>query len=291
MSRITISIIGLVLVLVGLIVFASLRPFASNPQNLSGRNNIAQAPSVPSPNPTDVIYLTPPPSPVTPIPSIEVTPFIPPPTPLTPLPTITPLVTPYTDPEFDTTPTAVEASNSSRPTHAPSDPKVAVLYAEQVSDIPVSTNTSDLIVIATVKKVGPARWTTPDGKRPVNPWASDNIDYIYTPITIVIQEQIVNKARLNAQAGTELHLKGYGGVVGKDSLSWGGDDLFQFIEGDKVLVFLARPQGLVHPEIDKAGLLEVYDRFTITKDNEAVNSYHKLPLDQVLSQIQTVIQP
>jgi hypothetical protein len=166
------------------------------------------------------------------------------------------------------------------PTHRPSDPINAITSAERITDVPLSSRVAELIVIGTVSKVGPARWTTPDGKRPANPWAADNHDYIFTPVSIKVETVVKGD-----NPGGEVQVSGYGGSVGNDSLTWAGDDLYHFVQGERVMLFLFRGDAPKPQSLAALHLWDVHERFTITKGNRAVNTYQDLPLDEVLTTV------
>lgn len=245
---------------------------------------------VPPPVPTSITPGVGQPTPVTLVPTFigeTPKPYVPPPSPTTGSATITPIPPGWNDPDFSNPPTP-SVYPKLPPTPQPSDPINAVLNAERVPAINYSSKKAELIVVGKVTKVGPSRWSTPDGKRPPNPWAKDNQDYIYTPITVTVSSNIMGTA-----PKTELLIKGYGGVVGKDSLRWGSDDLYDFIEGDQVILFLFRTQGVdVLKDRTHLDIWEVADRFSITKDGQAVNTYHKMPVPQLLDAInQALVHP
>ena len=212
-------------------------------------------------------------------------PYEPPPTPTGPVPTPPPPG--WQDTEFSNPPTPEPPVLA--PTHAPSDPINSSLYAERETRVDYSTIRSDVIVIATVKKVGPARWTTPDGARPLNPWAENNVDHIFTPITVKVEKVLADKHAKGVSPNKDLLLYGYGGTVGRDSLSWGEDDLYNFVEGDRVLLFLFKSDGYKPPAVVKLNLWDVYERFSITSDGKTKNSYHKKDLQQLLSEVDAAL--
>lgn len=199
------------------------------------------------------------------------------------IPRVTPLTIGAPDPGFDPPTPDPYTPRTPTPTHLPTDPLRSILFAERVSDIRDSTKAAGVIVTCTVRKVGPSRWSTPDGNRPANPWAEGNQDFIFTPITVTVDSYI--KGLLPQ---TELRLHGYGGTVGQDSMGW-GDDLYNFIEGDRVLLFIFRGQGVNPSTVSNLNLWDVYDRFSITADGQAVNMYHEMPLQQLLDQISAIL--
>jgi hypothetical protein len=245
--------------------------------------------NLPTPVPTAVTGIAPPPvTPVTPIPTMEGGP----PTPYSdiesaPLPSVTtaPQQNEAQDPGFAPEPTP-EFSPTPLPTPRPSDPLTASLFAERESVVSLSTDNATLIITGTVTKVYSARWTTPDGSRPANPWDSSEGYQIYTPVMVMIDEALKG----SEQPGTELLIYGYGGQVGQDSLVWAGDDLYDFQEGDRVVLFLFRSDVSRPANSTTLDLWDVYDRFTITNDGRAVNSSHNVALQDLLDEIDAAVK-
>lgn len=243
-----------------------------------------QVPELPSPIETAPATFAPVPTPLTPIPITEATPFSQP-TPLTPIPTITPLPPGFKDPEFEGTPIPIQATPPSTP--KPSDPFNLGVIADGIPpSTEKSTKRSGIIVVGTIKQVGPARWTTPDGKRPANPHAADNKDYIFTPVLLQVETYLKGR-----QLQTELTLLAFGGRVGQDSVTWESDRDKIFQEGERVVVFLERARPAHRIEVlDNRSLFWPLERYTIQEDSYATNRHSKLPLQQLLSEIQVALR-
>jgi hypothetical protein len=149
------------------------------------------------------------------------------------------------------------------------------------SNAELATTDATVIVNGTVKRVGSARWTTPDGKRPANPWAPDNKYTIFRPIAIHAGSYLKgseSKAELLVMAG--------GGVVGLDSVDYHPASLYTFREGERVLVFLRKSDHLM----DNSPLWWLVGYYFIAGE-DAINAYNneRVPLQQLLSEVREVL--
>lgn len=169
-----------------------------------------------------------------------------------------------------------------QPTPKPDDPYHMSSCAEREREINQLMSFNPIVIVGRVQEVLPARWTTPDGKRPSNPHATTSdgsIRYgIVTPITIAVEQNI--EGQMNDQAITILI--GYG-VIGQDSVDQCGNaDLEQFRVGERVLLFLGG-KGRSSVDVNAWG---IYDRYTITPQNQAINEFQQLPLSEIIAKIQ-----
>lgn len=172
------------------------------------------------------------------------------------------------------------------PTLGPDEPWGGSLNLYRISDVQASIQRAEVIFIGTVLEVGPARWTTVDGKRPANPHSPENKDTIFRPVRVIAETHLKG---IHKQ--TEFVLMAYGGVVGKDALEWAGDDLQSFTPNERVLVFLSNPPQLSqYVASTKLALWKLDDKFTLTSDGMAFNTYKKMPLDQLLAEIQSAVK-
>jgi hypothetical protein len=191
------------------------------------------------------------------------------------------------DPGFNepaVSPTPVFATPG--PTLGPDAPWGGSLSLYRISDVQVSTQRAEAIFVGTVVEVGPARWTTVDGKRPSNPHSPENKDTIFRPVRVAAETYFKGM-----QTQTEFVLFAYGGVVGKDALEWASDDLQTFTPGERVLLFLSNPpQMSQYVANTKLALWKLEDKFTLTSDGMAVNTYGKMPLDRLVEQIESARQ-
>lgn len=238
-----------------------------------------QVPAVPSAVQTGVSAL----NPLTPAPVYSPLPTTPEPPPLpfptNPMPTWTAVPIGSDDAGFLT---PIIPAYTPQPTPRPDEPYHLRSNAFQE---PVSTEeltmSSSLIAIGTVKQVGPARWTTSDGKRPQNPHAVDNRDYIFTPVLVTIDTYVKGKP---LQA--EILLKAIGGTVGRDIVETNQIDLSTFREGERVVLFLGETELVDRVQmVDRRPLWRVRERYTVKGDGTAMNSHVSLPLQQLISEI------
>lgn len=155
-----------------------------------------------------------------------------------PMPTWTALI-PGVDPSFDAPSPEKPIYATPRPTLGPNDPWGGTLFLYGHPNTLYSTKHANLIVTGAVIQVDPARWTTPDGKRPANPHAPNNKDTIFRPVRVKIDSFI-----MGSLPQPELLLMASGGTVGQDTLDYGGDDRTTFHEGDRVLIFLTDNAGI-----------------------------------------------
>jgi hypothetical protein len=169
------------------------------------------------------------------------------------------------------------------PTPVPSDPYEVTVNRERGIFYPKEiTKMSEVIVVATVRKVMPARWTSADGRRPINPHAPDNAHSIYRPVLIDIELPI--KGVLNKQS---LILLAWGGVVGNDSAKVAADNLYTFNQGDRVVVFLNKnKQG---NNLNNEPLWDVIEHYNIDGQDNANNEYQNIPLKQLLDDIRSAL--
>lgn len=173
-------------------------------------------------------------------------------------------------------------SPTPRSTLQPGDPYNLTIYGRRTVDTGRSAREATVIAIGTVKRVQPARWTTPDGRRPENPHAPTNLETIYTPVEIEIEQWLKGE-----RPESELVIFALGGVIGQDSVESRVSDVNVFHQGQRVIVFLA-DRGL---KLDAAPLWSIVERYTLTGDGQAVNSLHILPLAELLDEVYAALQP
>lgn len=95
-----------------------------------------------------------------------------------------------------------------------------------------------LWVTGHVVEILPAQWTTPDGQRPENPWATDPGEvFIITPVVIELDgPSLVNRYGADLSAGRVV-IAAYGGQVGQDRFET-GDPGQRFALGEQVVLGL-----------------------------------------------------
>jgi hypothetical protein len=143
------------------------------------------------------------------------------------------------------------------PTPVPSDPYEIIVNGDRgIFDPKEITRMSEVIVVGTVRKVMPARWTSADGKRPIT----------------------------NKQS---LILLAWGGVVGNDSAKVAADNLYTFNQGNRVVVFLNKnKQG---NNLNNEPLWDVIEHYNIDDQDNANNGYQNIPLRQLLDDIRSAL--
>lgn len=139
---------------------------------------------------------------------------------------------------------------------------------------------STVIVLGKVMQVLPARWTTPTGARPANPHAPGPPYYtIYRPVVVEVEQYLKGE-----RPETSLSIVANGGRIGQDSVDSCGDTLFDFHEGEQVVLLLYEsPQA---PSMNGTQTLRVVEHYTITDDGYATRSFERAPLESLLEQIQ-----
>ena len=174
---------------------------------------------------------------------------------------------------------AVAPSVSARyTTPRPADPVRLTVVGDHPPDIATWYDASDAVVVATVRQVFPARWTTPDGARPANPHDPSSAATIVTPVAIEVERSLTR-----APPGQRLLLAAQGGAVGEDTIAR-DDGLATFREGERVVLFLqARDRTLAG--LPDRPVWEVLERYTVTPEGMATNPYATLSMPQLINQI------
>lgn len=163
-------------------------------------------------------------------------------------------------------------------TPRPADPVRLTIAGDHPPDIATWYDASDAVVVATVRQVLPARWTTPDGARPANPHDPSSAATIVTPVVIEVERSLTGKS-----PGQRLLLAAQGGSVGEDTIAR-DDGLTTFREGERVVLFLqARDRTL--PGLPDRPIWEVLERYTVTPEGMATNPYATLSMPQLINQI------
>lgn len=178
----------------------------------------------------------------------------------------------------------------------PNEPYEVTIHQELIPDTVLSTRDSDLVIQGIVTKVYPARWTTPDGTRPVNPFASDSADFIYTPVQVDVKtffkRTLVDKASGSSNLTTVM-LMANSGTVGQDSARR-DDDLNTFKEGDLVVLFLRTlpllPKAVPVQEFNNLPMWRVMEHYTIDNENNAFNTYRKVPLGVLVDEVEKAVE-
>jgi hypothetical protein len=157
------------------------------------------------------------------------------------------------------------------------------------TDINYVVDNATTIVRGTVRHVPPARWSTPDGRRPANPHDPKGTgNFIYRPVVMQVEEYFKGE-----QPRRELVLFARGGTVGQDSHDYCGDPLYTFQEGEQVVLFLsplAAGLGPIPPATPGGPPLSaIVEHYTISAEGQATNIRRQVPLQQLLDEIQAAI--
>lgn len=166
-------------------------------------------------------------------------------------------------------------------TPRPEDPLRLVVAPARVANPSQATARSAVIIIGTVVEIRQARWSTPDGRRPPNP-RDPQSPSIFTPVFLQVAQVLkgVNVPPLLAIAIPE-------GSVGDDSVRY-SDGIYSFQIGQQVALFLTPRQNMPQ-QIDTQPAWSIVERYTVTAEQQATNSYQTLPLPQLLSIISSVV--
>lgn len=181
-------------------------------------------------------------------------------------------------------PTPVPTATA-EPTLAPDEPFISrVCVAPESPDDPTvatrKTLMAPVVVIGTVRRVAPPRWTTDDGRRPANPFAQDYMDpqfkTIITPVEVSVEQYLKGTG-----PEASITLWAYGGTIGRDTIDHCGDTQSIFEVGQRVVVFL---QQRTFPKSEEP-LFSVNSRFTVGANNEATTDGYTIALPQLLDEI------
>lgn len=171
-------------------------------------------------------------------------------------------------------------------TKTSTDPFTWSIVGHRIINTQLSLAESTVVVIGTVKQIKPARWTTQEGKRPSNPHASpDNseggLHSIFRPMILEVEEYLVGELPQR-----QLHVYNNGGTVGQDSVEVIIDGLYDFVEGERVVLFLTPHKSPKHAQSpDKKPFFDVIEHYTISADNQATSAYHSVLLEALRVEI------
>lgn len=168
------------------------------------------------------------------------------------------------------------------PTPRPDEPFQLIIDGARFPTVPSATRDSSLIVVAIVRQVLPARWTTPDGGRPANPHDRANPRSIYRPVIVDVQQYIKGQ-----ESQPMLYIAANGGAIGQDYVRYEGLS-YEFQVGEQTILFLAeraRPRAL---RVDGQAVLNVVDRFRVNPDGRVTDGYRTMPFQQLLYEIAAV---
>jgi hypothetical protein len=199
------------------------------------------------------------------------------------VPSITPAAHPSMDPEQKSVP-AGSPQRRSLATGDPNAPITILIHGEGESHTPISVRESSVIILGTVRKVQPARWTTADGRRPTN--ARGAKDIIFRPALVEVEEYLKGE-----QPMRHLNIFAWGGTVGQDSARMEPDYLYDLHEGERVVLFLRQHQVSEHSHaLNNQPFWFIFEHYTITPQGEATNAYRTIAVDALRAEIADALQ-
>ena len=140
---------------------------------------------------------------------------------------------------------------------------------------------SDMIVIGEVKEILPSKWTTEDGKKPINFYD----ERIYTDVIIEVDEYLKNP-----QPTEKITVRTMEGQIGNDRIM--SDVQAEFEPAEKVFLFLTTEdpytKNIGGEHFMVTGL--IYGKFTIEDGQairlEVIERYRTIPLQDLLETIE-----
>jgi hypothetical protein len=140
---------------------------------------------------------------------------------------------------------------------------------------------SDVIVIGEVREILPSKWTTEDGKKPINFYD----ECIYTDVIIEVDEYLKNP-----QPTEEITVRTMEGQVGNDRIM--SDGQAEFEPAEKVLLFLTTKDSYTKDIGGEHFMVTgmIYGKFTIEDGQairpEVIERYRTIPLQELLETIE-----
>ncbi len=210
----------------------------------------------------------------------------------------TPVPTP--DAPLDLPSALREPTPSSKPTPRPDQlptppppppadaPFQLIVHGAAAPNLRGAVTDSALIVLGTVGQILSARWSTPGGQRPPNPWAARGNDTIFTPVLVAVEQYLKG-----VQPQRELLLFAPGGASGQDKVTYDGPYNYTFRAGERVVVFVdERVPGSGGRLLDGRPLWHLVGKhYTVGADGSATDNFRTLPLQQLLTEIAAAQQP
>ncbi|HEX9990871.1 MAG TPA: hypothetical protein VGE45_20630 [Chloroflexia bacterium] len=181
------------------------------------------------------------------------------------------------DADFDQIPTPV-VGYTPIPTPLPGDPIDVAAYPFHISNPQLMTNVSINVVQGTVASIQPARWSTKDGSRPLNPRAPNSTYVIFRPVLVNIDSY------RKGSGPTTIMIMALGGVVGQDKATW-GDSRYTFSEGEHVVLFLNNFATNSDLKVDGYTPWMAIEHYTLGADGKATNGYHTISTQELLTEV------
>lgn len=141
------------------------------------------------------------------------------------------------------------------------------------------TKDSDVVLTGSVKEILPAKWSTSDGKEPLNPIEDLGLDVvIYRDVVVSVDEYLKNPLSSN-----DVVVRVLGGTVG--NLTLDVEDMPSFEPGEKVLLFLGEDmdpatKALGPEHFVISGCFQ--GKFSLTEDGKAVSEGETVDLEEML---------
>ncbi len=202
----------------------------------------------------------------------------------TPVPTLDgPVRIPTTvsapDPQYRPTP---DHPLPPQPTQPPEAPINVSVIADGSPNATRGTQQATLVALGTVRQVLPARWNTPGGGRPANPYSPESRQRatIFTPVIVQVERYLKG-----TRSQPEVQVFANGGTVGQDWVRYNGPMTFTFHEGEHIVVFLKEDQLNPHSSDGFPFWRLVDQRYLIDRDNRATDGVRTIPLQQLLDEI------
>lgn len=141
------------------------------------------------------------------------------------------------------------------------------------------TKDSDIVLTGSVKEILPAKWSTSDGKEPLNPIEDLGLDVvIYRDVVVSVDEYLKNSL-----SSSEVIVRVPGGTIGNFTLDV--EDMPSFEPGEKVLLFLGEDMDPATEALSPEHFV-VYGnfqgKFSLTEDGKAVSEGETVELEEML---------
>lgn len=171
------------------------------------------------------------------------------------------------------------------PTPLPDSPRHVIVNSDGIPSVTNGAKQASIIAIGTVRQVLPARWSTPDGQRPANPWDAANRDTIFTPVMLEVEQYIKG-----VQPQRVMFIYAPGGTVGQDKVEYVGRHNYTFHEGDRVVIFAdENTRNGVRQDGNPLWRL-VTHHYTATAGGLWTDGFRTVPLEQLLNEIASALR-
>lgn len=141
------------------------------------------------------------------------------------------------------------------------------------------TKDSDIVLTGSVKEILPAKWSTSDGKEPLNP-IEDLGPYvlIYRDVVVSVDEYLKNPL-----SSDEVTVRTQGGTIGNLTMDAEDEPFFEI--GEKVLLYLVEDTYPVTKDLGPDHFV-VYGcfqgKFSLTEEGKAVSKVETVELEEML---------